>query len=194
MAFWHIPALFNAALSNEPLHIVEHLSLLVGGTIYWWPILAPLPRVAPAAGAAGRRLSVHLVPGLHRHRRADYLRARACSIPHTRTRSDTYGILPIIRQSWGISPAMDQQIGGLLMWVPGCLVYSHRHHGDVCALVRRRGEASDGRPVEAMDKPQCRDPPWRGLEEAAARTLTAPHLLARDAGLGITLALLGPVT
>jgi putative membrane protein len=36
---------------------------------------------------------------------------------------DRYGILPVIRDGWGISATMDQQIGGLLMWVPCCLVY-----------------------------------------------------------------------
>ncbi len=36
---------------------------------------------------------------------------------------DAYGILGVIRNKWGISAAMDQQIGGLLMWVPGCLIY-----------------------------------------------------------------------
>jgi cytochrome c oxidase assembly factor CtaG len=37
--------------------------------------------------------------------------------------SDAAGLLRVIRGDWGISAAMDQQIGGLLMWVPGCLIY-----------------------------------------------------------------------
>ena len=36
---------------------------------------------------------------------------------------DVDSILPLIRQGWGISPLIDQQIGGLLMWAPACLVY-----------------------------------------------------------------------
>jgi putative membrane protein len=31
--------------------------------------------------------------------------------------------LPIIRGQWGITPSVDQQWGGLLMWVPACLVF-----------------------------------------------------------------------
>ena len=45
MLFWHIPAVFAAASSHESLHIIEHLSLLAGGVIFWWPILSPVPRL-----------------------------------------------------------------------------------------------------------------------------------------------------
>ena len=32
-------------------------------------------------------------------------------------------MLATIRSSWGMTPEKDQQIGGLLMWVPMCLIY-----------------------------------------------------------------------
>jgi cytochrome c oxidase assembly factor CtaG len=38
--------------------------------------------------------------------------------------ADGLGVLPLIRQGWGLSAAEDQQIGGLLMWVPACAVYT----------------------------------------------------------------------
>jgi cytochrome c oxidase assembly factor CtaG len=55
MALWHIPVLFNAALAHESLHILEHLTLLIGGTVYWWPISSPIPewRLPPVPHAAG---------------------------------------------------------------------------------------------------------------------------------------------
>jgi cytochrome c oxidase assembly factor CtaG len=37
--------------------------------------------------------------------------------------ADRLGILNLIQSNWGITPDKDQQIGGLLMWVPMCLVY-----------------------------------------------------------------------
>jgi cytochrome c oxidase assembly factor CtaG len=122
MALWHIPALFNAASSHEALHIAEHLSLLVAGTVYWWPILSPLPwlRLAPVpqsvaylftSCAACTTMGVLITFAPH----SLY---PAYAQPH-----DVYGILPVIREQWGVSAAMDQQIGGLLMWVPGCIVY-----------------------------------------------------------------------
>lgn len=122
MALWHIPWLFNAAISHEPLHIVEHLSLLIGGTIFWWPICTPLPRarLQPVPQAAAYLFTACLA-------------CTAMGVLITFASSPLYsvyahpadvdGILPLIRQRWGISQAMDQQIGGLLMWVPACFVY-----------------------------------------------------------------------
>ena len=37
--------------------------------------------------------------------------------------ADPYGILPFFRGDWGLTPLADQQWGGLMMWVPACLVY-----------------------------------------------------------------------
>lgn len=36
---------------------------------------------------------------------------------------DTLGIVPLLREGWGITCKADQQLGGILMWVPPCLVY-----------------------------------------------------------------------
>lgn len=122
MALWHIPFVFNEASSHAPVHIVEHLSLLAGGTVFWWPILAPrldsrMPPVPQGAAylftACLACTSIGVVITF-----APNLLYSTYSHP-----VDTYGILPMIRDRWGISAAMDQQIGGLLMWVPACLVY-----------------------------------------------------------------------
>jgi putative membrane protein len=121
MWLWHLPALYNAALAHEGIHIVEHLTFLGSATIFWWPVVAPLPerRLAPlasmlylfAALVAGAVLGIILTfaaPGLY----PIYLHP-----------NDTLGILPLLRDGWGLSPAADQQLGGLLMWVAGGLVY-----------------------------------------------------------------------
>jgi cytochrome c oxidase assembly factor CtaG len=45
--------------------------------------------------------------------------------------ADPLGALPLVRGQWGLAPAVDQQLGGLLMWVPGCTVYA----GAILAVV-----------------------------------------------------------
>jgi cytochrome c oxidase assembly factor CtaG len=40
--------------------------------------------------------------------------------------------LPLVR-GWGLTPEVDQQLGGLLMWIPGCAAYA----GAVLAIVAR---------------------------------------------------------
>lgn len=121
MLAWHVPVLFDAALANPGLHIFQHLSFLVTGVIFWWPIFAPAPsqRMAP-------------LPAIF------YLFSAciACSLLGavlTFTPASLYPayvnpagdpeILRQIRGGWGLDPRSDQQLGGMLMWVPGCLVY-----------------------------------------------------------------------
>jgi putative membrane protein len=132
---WHLPSLYNAALGDENVHILEHLCFLVTATIFWWPVLTPLTErrlaslaIIPylfAAAAASSVLGIILTytpPGLY----PAYLHPL-----------DRLGILTLIRDRWGLSPELDQQIGGLLMWVPGSLVYLS---GIVGALARWYGE------------------------------------------------------
>jgi len=138
MYLWHLPALYDAALAHTGIHIGEHLCFLATGVIFWWPVCAPLPesRYAPlaamlylfTAAVGSSMLGIILTfasPGLY----PAYLHP-----------VDTRGFLPLIRDSWGVSPAVDQQFGGLLMWVPGGLVY-------LCAIIgtfaRWQGEADE---------------------------------------------------
>jgi len=118
---WHIPALFDAALANEWLHIAEHLCFMVTATIFWWPILCPLessrmPAMAAllylfAAMLATSLLGIAITfagPGLY----PPYLHPE-----------DALGIGGILRDTLGLTPEVDQQLGGLLMWVPGGLAF-----------------------------------------------------------------------
>ncbi len=126
MYVWHIPILYNAALAHLGIHIVEHLCFIATGVIFWWPVCAPVAaaRYAPlvallylfTAAVAGSVLGILLTftsPGLY---------------PAYLNPADARGFLPLIRGGWGLSPAVDQQVGGLIMWVPGGLVY-------LCAMI-----------------------------------------------------------
>lgn len=39
MVAWHIPALYDATLASEALHIGEHLTFIAAGVLLWWPVL-----------------------------------------------------------------------------------------------------------------------------------------------------------
>ena len=118
---WHLPVLYNATLASENIHITEHLSFIVTGVIFWWPVLCPLAdhRLQPgpaiiyifSAGVANTILGIILtfVPvGLY---------------PRYLHPEDELGALYLIRHGWGLSAAADQQLGGLFMWVGGGLVF-----------------------------------------------------------------------
>jgi len=122
MWFWHMPAFCNAAVSSRPIHALQTASLLVLGCLFWRQILAPSEqeRLSPpgaviylfsacvACSVLGIVLTLSPVA--------------VCSI-YTMPAQDPFGMLRTIREGWGLTPDRDQQIGGLLMWVPMCLIY-----------------------------------------------------------------------
>jgi cytochrome c oxidase assembly factor CtaG len=117
---WHIPALYNAALESEELHILEHLCFLVTSVIFWWPVLAPLKehRLSPSS------VLIYLMPaGMANTLLGIVLAFTSLGIYPTYLHpEDTLGILPALRD-WGLTPEIDQRIAGLLMWFPGGIVY-----------------------------------------------------------------------
>jgi len=121
MALWHVPVLYNAALRGEAAHIAQHLSFLITSTIFWWPVLAaagaerlaPLPAVLYLVGAALAGSVLGIVVTF----------AQVGLYPAYLHPIDRFGIEPVIRNGWGLSPQSDQELGGLVMWIPGGLVY-----------------------------------------------------------------------
>lgn len=112
MLGWHLPGLFNAALANDGLHVVQHLSFLVTGTIFWWPILTPIKsKRLPPLGAVAYLFSACF----------------CCSLLGAFLTFSPVGLYPAYlnppARLWGLDPQSDQQLGGMLMWVPGCFVY-----------------------------------------------------------------------
>jgi cytochrome c oxidase assembly factor CtaG len=118
MLAWHIPTLFNAALANDGLHVFQHLSFLVTGTIFWWPIFGPLE---------DRHLST--LPAV------SYLFGACvcCSLLGAFLTFGPVGLYPAYTGYMGLDAKSDQQLAGLLMWVPGCFVYL----SGILAVVRR---------------------------------------------------------
>lgn len=121
MAVWHIPALYNAANAITAVHVVEHLTFLVTGCMFWWPIFSPIEadRLQPAqsmvylfgAAAISTVLGI-LITFLPVGHYEPYLHP-----------ADELGALHLVRDIWSISPIEDEKLAGLLMWVPGCAVY-----------------------------------------------------------------------
>jgi putative membrane protein len=138
MWIWHAPALCNAAVSNVWVHRLQYVSLLLMGFAFWWPIIGPWTRqrLSPLAGVV-YLFSACLgctVMGII----ITFAPVEVCSIYLHPV--DRLGILPLIQDQWGLTPAKDQQLGGLLMWVPACLIY---FCGIIGMLARWYGEAGD---------------------------------------------------
>jgi cytochrome c oxidase assembly factor CtaG len=122
MWFWHARPLCNAAVSSHFVGALQISSLLLLGGIFWRQILAPREeeRISPpgavlylfSACVACSILGILIT----------FAPVSVCPI-YAQPRADELGIAQLIQVNWGITPEKDQQIGGLLMWVPMCLVY-----------------------------------------------------------------------
>jgi putative membrane protein len=121
MWLWHAPALCNAAVTNVWVHRLQYISLLLMGFAFWWPIIGPWSKQRLSSLAGIIYLSSACVGCTILGIIITFSPVEVCSI-YLRP-VDRLGILPLIQNQWGLSPAKDQQLGGLLMWVPACLIY-----------------------------------------------------------------------
>jgi putative membrane protein len=64
MVVWHLPPLYDATLSSEPLHIVEHVSFIAAGVVMYWPILEATSAHAHWQMSPGARLLYMLLATL----------------------------------------------------------------------------------------------------------------------------------
>ena len=104
---WHMPVLFEAALTYPALHKLQHVSFLATALLYWWAVLS-LPR--HKHGVAALHLFVTMMA-------ISLLGALLTLSPHQWY--SAYSSPP-----FGFTPLEDQQLAGLVMWIPGCAVYA----------------------------------------------------------------------
>jgi putative membrane protein len=122
MWFWHLPALCNAAVSSRPIHALQTISLLLLGAAFWRQVIAPRDSERLSPPSAVVYLFTACVTCSVLGIIITFSPVAVCSA-YTMPSMDRLGILPTIRDDWGMTSSVDQQIGGLLMWVPMCLVY-----------------------------------------------------------------------
>jgi putative membrane protein len=122
MWLWHARPLCNAAVSLQLVSGLQICSLLVLGTIFWRQILAPREEERMSPPGAVLYLFSACVACSILGILITFSPVSVCPI-YAQPPVDRLGILNLIQASWGITPEKDQQVGGLLMWVPMCLVY-----------------------------------------------------------------------
>lgn len=111
-AIWHVPAIYEAGLKNITVHIIQHITFIATGVIMWWPVLSPmkeLPRL-PYGAQVLYMFILSVPPAI-----VGALITFADGILY-----QTYANAPEI---WGISTQADQQIGGVIMKLPGFLIF-----------------------------------------------------------------------
>ena len=101
---WHVPWLFDLTLRSDGWHIAQHLSFVGSALLFWWAML---------------------------YGRAGALVAAACLFVTSMIGGGLGALMALSNSPWypgyaalgltpaGLTPEQDQQLAGLIMWVPG---------------------------------------------------------------------------
>ncbi|MGY3454198.1 cytochrome c oxidase assembly protein [Bradyrhizobium sp. USDA 4353] len=104
---WHVPVLFDAAVDQVALHRLQHLSFFGTAVLFWWAVLW-----RSQAGAAAWHVVITM---LH----TSVLGALMALAPRV-----LYSAQTASSAAWGLTPLEDQQLAGLIMWVPAGTIYA----------------------------------------------------------------------
>ena len=106
---WHVPAAFEASLRSTPIHWVQHTSFFAAAAIYWWSVFG-----GPRTERRGVALLSVFTTAVHTTVLGTLL---------TFSKTLWYPTYGRVERPWALSAIEDQQLGGLIMWVPGGMVF-----------------------------------------------------------------------
>jgi len=128
---WHAPALFDRTLQSQPWHAAQHLSFVLSSLLFWVAMLDP--------------------------RRGRYLLSATCLILTSLIEGALGALMALSGSPWyssyaamgmsgiGLDPTTDQQLAGLIMWIPGGLV----HGGAALAMLYLSLKTTDSKHAAA---------------------------------------------
>jgi cytochrome c oxidase assembly factor CtaG len=106
---WHIPALFETALRSEVAHAAQHISFVASGLLFWWVIIYPRRR-----SAGGMSVLYLFTTAVH---------TGVLGALMTFARTPWYSTYAGHGTEWGLTPLADQQLAGMVMWIPASIAY-----------------------------------------------------------------------
>ena len=106
MYLWHVPAMYDAALRNPAVHLVEHASFFTAGVAVWWPLISPVPMRRRLTGLSTVAYIATAKFGL-----------AALGLYLTWSNNLLYDYYAEVPRIWGLSPIGDQNAGGAIMMV-----------------------------------------------------------------------------
>lgn len=112
LGVWHVPALYDAAVRSEGIHVLEHVTFVGTALLYWGPLLeAPPVRARIDHLRRAGWFAAALLPG--------WVLAVVLAFATT----PLYGAYVTARRPAGLGALADQQLAAGVMWVPGSLAY-----------------------------------------------------------------------
>jgi cytochrome c oxidase assembly factor CtaG len=106
---WHIPGLFQLTLHSEVVHAVQHLSFFGSAVLFWWSVI----QVRPQSQRGTAMMSLF----------ATAIHTSVLGALLTFSRTPWYSDYGSLGARWGLGLVADQQLAGLIMWIPASVVY-----------------------------------------------------------------------
>lgn len=103
---WHAPPLFQATLTSDMVHSAQHISFLGSALLFWWALLRDMRYGAGVLYLFTTAIHTSILGALLTFSTGLWYPAYAARTA-----------------AWGLTPIQDQQLGGLIMWVPAGLIY-----------------------------------------------------------------------
>ena len=109
---WHVPGNYDLAIRDQQVHVLEHVMFVLAAILSWWPVYSQqpeLPRSSPGM------LILYL-----------FFMSLPPTIIGALLTFAGYVIYPAyeaVARPWGMTAQADQELAGLIMWLPGGLVY-----------------------------------------------------------------------
>jgi len=112
MYLWHVPAMYEAAIENPIVHLLEHASFFTAGVAVWWPLVQPVPMRRPLKGLWPLAYIGTAKFGL-----------AALGLYFTWSTNVLYDYYERVPRIWGLSAVDDQNAGGAIMMVEQSLTF-----------------------------------------------------------------------
>ena len=109
---WMVPSWHDLAILDEAVHYCWHISLVLTGLIFFSVLLDPHP--APAGPGIGTRMAMFVAAAFGNISLGATLSFKTQVL---------YTAYDHLGRLWDVSPIVDEQIGGLVMWIPGCMMF-----------------------------------------------------------------------
>ncbi len=120
MWVWHIPSLMAIVKTSAFLQVIHMISLLILGFIFNWPVFSPIGwrklNPLPATLYLFSSCVGCTVLGI-------FITFAPAALYTQYFQGNNAAVIELVRNNWDISPETDQQAGGLIMWVPACIIY-----------------------------------------------------------------------
>jgi cytochrome c oxidase assembly factor CtaG/cytochrome c2 len=107
---WHLPGPYQATIHSETMHSLQHLSFISTALLFWWTVF-------------GARYSMLGYGGAVFYLFATALQTGALGALLTFAPGLWYPAYATTAPAWGLTPLADQQLGGIIMWIPGSIPY-----------------------------------------------------------------------